>query len=45
MEIILRRPERLALEKSIKGRKTRADLARRARLIMLLADAFTWEAI
>ena len=45
MEIILSRTERLALEKLIKGRKTRADLARRARLIVLLADGFTWEAI
>jgi transposase len=45
MEIILSRPERLALDKLIKGRKTRAELTRRARLILLMADGFTWEAI
>jgi hypothetical protein len=46
MEILLSRSERLALEKQlVKGRKTRADLVRRARLMVLLAAGFTWEAI
>src|SRR5258706_869557 len=44
-EVVLTRPIREALELRVRSRSSRADDARKARLILMLADGETFEAI
>ena len=44
-EVVLTRPIREALELRVRSRSSRADDARKARLILMLADGETFDAI